>query len=158
MTPLFPIGVLIVAWFLSAIPLPFEYQIYWPLWLALSAFWFALYAPRFMGVVIAWFLGLSLDLLLGAPLASYAFGLALSVYLAGLFRLRLRHLTWSQQILMAAAFCWITLQGAVWVRWLSGGQGNPLLSTVTACVSGLVWPLVSLSLNRIARRFSVESV
>jgi len=35
MTPLFPIGVLVVVWFLSAIPLPFEYQIYWQLWLAL---------------------------------------------------------------------------------------------------------------------------
>lgn len=156
MTPLFPLGVLVVTWFLAAVPLPFDYQIYWPQWVPLAALWFALYAPRFMGVVLAWVVGLSLDLLLGAPLASFGFGLALAVYLAGLFRMRLRHMTLPQQILIAILFCWVTLQAAVWVRWLGGGSGNPLLSTITAVVSGLCWPLVSLCLSYMARRVSPE--
>ena len=154
MSPLFPAGVLIASWFLAAVALPSHLQIYWPHWFALGALWFVLHAPNYLGVLIAWFVGLSVDLLTGAPLASNAFGLALAVHLAGLFRRRIQHLSWSQQMISAIVFCWIALQGAVWMRWLAGSEVNPAMSILTALVSGLLWPIYSICLRKLLSRFA----
>lgn len=152
MTLLFPVGVLVASWFLAAVALPPHLQFYWPHWIALGALWFVLHAPNYAGVMIAWCVGLSLDLLTGAPLASNAFGLALAVHLAGLFRRRIQHLSWSQQIVVAVVFCWIALQGAVWMRWLVGQEVNPLMSIPISLVSGAIWPLYSSALKRLLAR------
>lgn len=151
MTPLFPLGVLLATLFLSAVSLPQEWLVYWPHWMALACFWLVLYAPTWINVVTAWLLGVVLDLLVGTPLASHGFGLALAVYLLSLFHRRVRHLTVIQQVVVVIGFCWVAIQAAVWVRWLTGGTVNPLYSVLTSIVTGLVWPLYLQAMRRLGR-------
>lgn len=154
MTPLFPIGVLLVTLLLSAVSLPQEWLIYWPHWMGLACFWFVLYAPTWMNVVTAWVLGVVLDLLVGTPLASHGFGLAVAVYILSLVHRRVRHLTLLQQMLMVACFCWVAIQASVWVRWLTGGTVNPLYSVLTSLVTGCLWPAYLQVMRRLSQRFA----
>lgn len=158
MGPVFPILTLGLALFISAIPLPMGHQHWMPAWLSLVAFWLVLHQPRYMTVLTAWAVGLVFDLILGAPLSSSAFGLAVAVYLAGLFRLRLRHLAIAQQLVACGAFVLVALQISLFVRVVAGYQVNPILILITVLVSVACWPMLALGLSGIARRINKEAI
>ena len=158
MGPIFPIVTLGFALFFSAIPLPLGHQHWMPAWLSLVAFWLVLHQPRYMTVLIAWAVGLVFDLILGAPLSSSAFGLAVAVYLAGLFRLRLRHLAIAQQLVACGAFVLVALQIALLIRVMVGLQAHPMPILITVLTSVSCWPVLALGLSSIARRINGEAL
>ena len=158
MGPIFPIVTLGLALFLSAIQLPMGHQHWMPAWLALVAFWMVLHQPRHMTVWVAWAVGLVFDLILGAPMSSSAFGLAVAVYLAGLFRLRLRHLAIAQQLVACGAFVLVALQVGLLIRLMVGLQANPVPILITVLTSVACWPVLALGLSGIARRINGEAL
>ena len=117
-----------------------------------------LHQPRYMTVLIAWGVGLVFDLILGAPLSSSAFGLAVAVYLAGLFRLRLRHLAIAQQLVACGAFVLVALQIALLIRVMVGLQAHPMPILITVLTSVACWPVLALGLSSIARRINGEAL
>ena len=82
----------------------------------------------------------------------------MAVYLAGLFRLRLRHLAIAQQLVACGAFVLVALQIGLLIRVMVGLQANPVPILLTVLMSVACWPVLALGLSGIARRLTGEAL
>ena len=143
---------LLLGWFLTAIPVPFEFSHFWPLWVPSIMVAWVLIKPLEWSVMLAWLVGLSLDLMGGTPLSAQAFGLAMAVYVASLFRLRIQNLALPVQAVVVTALLCVYQMVQIWVRLLFGQ--NVEWMQVFAFVPGtlLVWPLLIWLVARLQHR------
>lgn len=143
---------LLLGWFLTALPIPFEYSHFWPLWVPSIMLAWVIVKPFEWTVVLAWFVGLSLDLIAGTPLVAQAFGLSVAAYAALLFRLRLKNLAPLMQGLLVGLLL-VVYQGVqIWVRLLYDLQID--WTHVLAFLPGtwVVWPMLVWLVARLEQR------
>jgi rod shape-determining protein MreD len=75
----------VVAFMLTAMPLP-DWAIAWrPAWVALVLAYWCLALPQSIGVLSAWIIGLLLDVMHGSLLGQHAFGLAVVAYVVVIY-------------------------------------------------------------------------
>lgn len=144
---------LTVGWILAVLPVSGDALLWMPPFLVMFHIWFALNQPQLTGIFSAWLVGLSLDLLHGAPLGSQAFALAMVVYGFGLMRLRIRNLHWAAQSLFVGFGVGVFVQVSLWIRLVLGAELNPLIALGSSIAAMLVWPLVSGLLEKCCARF-----
>jgi rod shape-determining protein MreD len=147
---------LLLAFILAVIALPDWMDQWRPAWVLLVVFVWFLVVPNNVGVVVAFFIGLALDLLLGDPLGVNALCLCLVIMICHLQHSRLRSYTEVQRALFVAALvviyqaCYVLLQSIV---------GNDMSFTVVfapALTSCIGWFLFSAPVSRLQRRFGVS--
>jgi rod shape-determining protein MreD len=114
--------------------------------LPLSGTW-CIQAPRYVGVGVAWTMGLLMDVGDATLFGQHALAYAVLAYAAEYFRRRvLRFPLWQQAVQVAAllAFC----AGLVFFVRVFGGAPMPRLTFfVPALVGALLWPLMSVLLQ-----------
>jgi rod shape-determining protein MreD len=142
----------LIALIFAILPLPDAIEAGKPHLLLLFVIYWALSAPRFAGLMFAWFCGLAIDLLQGPLLGQHAAAFLLVAFLTHKFQLRMRifpiyHQTLTVFMLLALyEFLLFWIDGIIgqavttWVRWV------PVLT------STLLWPMLVAMLDTWNRR------
>lgn len=145
----------LVALMLTALPMPAWAALWRPAWVALVLIYWCMAAPSHTGVVMAWVLGLLLDVLTGTLLGQHALALAVVAFVAHRFHRQVRVLPiWQQSV---SVFGLVFLYQAL-ILWITGIQGLPVIASAywsAPLVSMLLWPWVFIVLRDLRRRYQV---
>lgn len=145
----------LVAFMLTAVPLPEWADPFRPPWVTLVLIYWCLAVPERVGVGIGWVLGLLVDVLTGTLLGQHALGLTLVAFITLRFHKRVRVLPlWHQGV---SVFLLVVLDRSIPV-WVQGIQGLPTEDGMVffpALVSALLWPWVFVILRDVRRKYQV---
>lgn len=143
---------LVVALFLTILPLPAAGEDLRPQWVAMTLIFWALALPERVGVFWAFGIGLVLDVATGTLLGHHALGLSVVAYVAVELHARVRIFPLWQQ----ALFVWVLLiLERLLALWVLGATGQPMPSLSywgSTFVGLLLWPWLYVVLRDLARR------
>lgn len=146
---------LVIAMWLSVMPLPDWARWARPEWVAMVMIYWVIALPHRVGIGVAFFTGLVLDMVEGSPLGENAFALAVVAYLGLILYQRMRmYAPWQQA---GIVFVLIGLNQLLchWVQTLMTKVMPTMLFLLPALVSALLWPTVMRLLRAIRRQFAV---
>ena len=129
---------------LSIYPLPTLGQWLRPEFAVLAVIYWLMLAPFQSGMTLAWFIGLSLDLLEGSVLGQHALALTIIAYICALSHQQLRMFSLGAQTLAVFLLVFIYQLMNYWVNSLTGGSFDNILFLLPALMSALFWPLLKL--------------
>ena len=139
---------LFVAFLANLLPVSGLGQVLRPDFLALALLYWCLHEPRYVGVGTAWMIGLLMDVGDATQFGQHALAYAVLAFAADFFRRRvLRFSLWQQaaQVAILLMLC----AGIVLVIRAFGGAPLPRWTyVVPSLVGALLWPLVSVLLQR----------
>lgn len=142
-------GTLIVALTLTILPMPVWAEELRPQWVTLVLIYWCLVLPRRIGVFAGFFVGITQDVVSGALLGQHALALSVVAYLAGELHRRIRaYPSWQQSV----AVWLLLLVERLLSLWVLGATGQPtptLTFWLPTMVGFLLWPLLSLVLDRL---------
>ena len=145
--PLFIAATLVGALLLNLLPLDGTALMLRPDFLALVLLFWCIQAPRYVGVGIAWMMGLLMDVGDATLLGQHALAYAFLAYAAEYFRRRvLRFPLWQQaaQVSVLLALCSALV---LLVRVVGGAPLPGWLFFVPALTGAILWPVVSMLLQ-----------
>jgi rod shape-determining protein MreD len=148
-------GSLVVAMALRILPLPHEWLILNPDWIALFLIYWLLAIPERVGVGTAWLTGLFTDVLTGRMLGQHAVAYSVIAYLSLRWYRRLRLYTLPQQCLWVLMFLLI---GQVLVLWTQHVKDTDTLTWaywMPPLSGALAWPLVRTILRWMRRHYRI---
>jgi len=145
--PAFVAATLMLALLLNVLPLTGTALMLRPDFLALVLLYWCIQAPRYVGVGIAWFMGLLMDVGDATIFGQHALAYAFLAYAAEYFRRRvLRFPLWQQAL--QVAFLLLLCAALVLLVRVVGGAPLPSWTYVVSSLTGaLIWPLASLLLQ-----------
>ena len=133
---------------LNLVPLSEPLLTYRPDFLALVMLYWCIQEPRFAGVGVAWFVGLLMDVGDATLFGQHALAYAVLAYGAEHFRRRvLRFPLWQQAVQVAALLVLCALI-VLLVRFVGGAALPKWTYLAPPLVGALLWPLVSVLLQR----------
>ncbi len=130
-------------------PLPDWALLLRPEFAALLVLYAVLVAPFRMGMLFAWVLGLSIDVLESAVLGQHALALTVLAYLCFLLHTRIRLFSLLEQVISVFVLVGIYQLIGNWVQGIAGVRLYNLGFLLPALTSALLWPLALLVLERI---------
>ena len=150
----------LVAMILAVIPMPeiFPVEIGYlrPEWVVLVLVYWVIALPQRVGIVIAWILGLLLDVLLGSLLGQHAISFVVVAYIAVNLYQRLRMFSIWQQSLVVFAIVGVNQLINFWIESIAGLTEWNMWYLLASVMSALLWPWVYLMLRYLRRRFNVS--
>ncbi len=146
---------LLIALWLSIMPLPEWARWARPEWVALVLIYWVLALPHRVGVGVAFVTGLVLDLIEGAPPGQNAFALVVIAYLGLILYQRMRMYALWQQAGIVFVLIGLNQLLCHWVQTLTTKVMPTMLFLLPALMSALIWPTVMLTLRKIRRSFAV---
>ena len=149
--PLFALTV-VLALVLSISWFPVGWFEFRPEWLGLIVFYWTFRAPAQFGIVMAWCLGLLLDILEPTPLGVNAMAMALIAFLVLTVHHRLRMYPLPQQCLMVFLLVGINQMLVHFVKQLFGADTPGFSYLWPALTSAVAWPFVSGLLDSLNRK------
>ncbi|QFS87840.1 MULTISPECIES: rod shape-determining protein MreD [unclassified Marinobacter] len=149
--PLFFVTV-VLALVLSISLFPVGWFEFRPEWLGLVVFYWTFRAPAQFGILMAWCLGLLLDVLEATPLGTNALGMALIAFLVLTIHQRLRMYPLPQQCLMVFLLLGINQMLVHFIKQLLGADMAGFSYLWPALTSAVAWPFVSGLLDRLNRK------
>ena len=135
--------------------MPLSYGWRWlrPEFIVLLVIYWSMFAPQFFGLLSAWVVGSLMDLLYLSPLGFHALGLLLISYFSYMIYRRIQnYVLWHQSV-------WIFILVGVFQlfsNWLGGffdRSADTPLFLIAALLSGLIWPMVVVLLERLQVSF-----
>lgn len=145
----------IVAFMLAIMPLPDWVVKFRPEWVTLVLIYWVLAYPFRVGVTVAWFAGLLLDVSYGTLMGQNAIGMVLIIYVIHLQHLRLRVASLLQQAIVIFILFIIKQLLTLWVDGMLGRAPQDTWSYfMPAITSTLLWPWTYLILRDIHRKFT----
>lgn len=148
---------IIASFMLSMMPLPDWAEAFRPDWVTLVLIYWTMALPASIGVTIAWFVGLMLDVSHGALLGQHALGLVLVIYVVHSQHQRLRVASLLQQALVIFVLLLIKQAIVLWVSGIMGHPPNNWLYFMQSLSSAIFWPWIYIILRDFRRRFSYKS-
>lgn len=146
---------IIAALLLTQLPLPAVVAPYQPEWVILVLIYWAMALPERVGVGVAWFVGLLLDVLRDTLLGQYALAFALTVYITLRLYQRIRNFPLRQQVISIFILMLIHTGLVVWIKALAGANVHFSMAFIPAVASSLFWPLIYFVLRSIRRTYHV---
>ena len=147
---------MIVAFMLAIMPLPawaFEFR---PDWVTLVLIYWAMTIPSRVGVTMAWFAGLLLDVSYGTLMGQHAVGLVLVIYVIHLQHQRLRVASLLQQAIVIFFLLLIKQLLVLWVDGMLGHAPGSWLYFMPTISGTLLWPWTYLILKDLHKKFGVR--
>ncbi len=132
---------LLVAFVLTILPIPEKWSLWRPEWLALTLMHWGLLAPKKSSLLLAWFLGLLLDVIQGTVLGQHAFGLMLVLFITLRMRPRILKDSLFQQLFLLFISLGSYLLINLWILGITGNTPPGWSYWLTVISSLLVWPL-----------------
>jgi len=131
----------LVAFILTLIPLPEEWSLWRPEWLALTLVHWGLVSPKKSSLVLAWFIGLFLDVITDSVLGQHAFGLLLVLFITLRMRPRILKDSLFQQLFLLFLSLGSYLLINLWIMGITGNTPSGWGYWLTVITSLMVWPL-----------------
>ena len=147
---------IIAALLLSQLPLPTSIAPFQPEWVILVLIYWAMALPERVGIGIAWFVGLLVDVLRDTLLGQYALAFALTVFIVLRLYQRIRNFPIRQQILSIFILMIIHSARVVWIKALAGTPVSLSMVITPAVLSALFWPLIYFILRSVRRTYHVS--
>lgn len=147
---------IIGAFMLAIMPLPDWAIEFRPDWVTLVLIYWAMALPTNVGVTVAWFAGLLLDVSYGTLMGQQAAGMVLVIYVIHMQHQRLRVASLLQQAIVIFFLLLLKQLLALWVDGMVGRAPDSWLYFMPTITSTLIWPWVYLILRDLRRKFSVE--
>ena len=145
--PWFIVLTLVLALFANLLPLSGMALALRPDFLALVLLYWCIQEPRFVGVGVAWWVGLVMDVGDGTVFGQHALAYAFLAYAAEYFRRRvLRFPPW-QQAAQVAVLLLLCSALVLLIRFVGGATMPRWSYAVPPLVGALLWPLVSAVLQ-----------
>ncbi len=144
------------AFMLAIMPLPDWAVEYRPDWVTLVLIYWAMASPSKIGVTMAWFAGLLLDVSYGTLMGQHAVGLVLVIYIIHLQHQRLRVASLLQQAIVIFFLLLLKQLLTLWVDGMLGRAPDSWLYFMPTVTSTLLWPWTYLILRDLRRKFSIE--
>jgi len=145
----------IIAFMLTAMPLP-AWAVNWrPAWVAIVLIYWCLALPHRVGIGIAWVSGLFLDVQQGTVFGQHAVALTIIAYIIISQHQRVRVFPLTQQALLVCILLLFSLLLSLWVRSLMGFTPQHWTYWAPAFTSMLIWPWLFIILRDIRRKFHV---
>lgn len=138
---------LLLAFMVSAMPLPTVLQWIWPEWAPLVCIYWVMALPHRFNLGLAFLVGLLLDLLQNNFLGTNALAMVVTVFIAVLFYRRMRMYRLWQQSLPILVLIAINQLISYWGQSLGGNTTNILLVMIPAVTSAVIWPWVHVMLR-----------
>ena len=135
---------IVIILLLSIYPLPLWGQWLRPEFAVLAVIYWIMLAPFQLGMTLAWFFGLALDILEGGGLGQNALALTIIAYICALSHQQLKMFSLGAQSLAVLVLVLIYQLTAYWVNSLTGGSFESMMFLLPAVISALLWPLVKL--------------
>jgi rod shape-determining protein MreD len=146
----------ISAFMLAIMPLPDWAVELRPDWVTLVLIYWAMASPTKIGVTIAWFAGLLLDVSYGTLMGQHAVGMVLVIYVIHMQHQRLRVASLLQQAIVIFFLLLIKQLLSLWVDGMLGRAPDSWLYFMPTITSTLLWPWTYLILRDLRRKFGVE--
>ena len=145
--PAFVAATLVLALLLNLLPLTGTVLMLRPDFLALVLLYWCIQAPRYVGVGIAWFMGLLMDVGDATIFGQHALAYAFLAYAAEYFRRRVLRFPLWQQALQVACLLLLCAALVLLVRVVGGAPLPPWTYVVSSLTGALLWPLASVLLQ-----------
>lgn len=127
-----------------------------PEWVVLTLIYWVIALPQRIGILMAWVLGILVDVLLGSLLGQHALAFIIVAYIASSIYQRLRMFTVWQQSMIVFAIVGLNQLINFWVQSLAGIAEWSMWYLFPSVVSAFLWPWVFLILRYARRRFNVQ--
>jgi rod shape-determining protein MreD len=147
---------IIVAFMLAIIPLPDWAVEFRPDWVTLVLIYWAMAVPSRVGVNVAWFAGLLLDVSYGTLMGQHAIGLVLVIYVIHLQHQRLRVASLLQQAIVIFFLLLLKQLLTLWVDGMLGRAPSSWLYFMPTITSTFLWPWTYLILRDLQRKFDIH--
>lgn len=157
MNKTFKIGLatIVAAFMLSIMPLPDWAIEFRPEWVTLVLIYWAMTIPTKVGVTVAWFSGLLLDVSYGTLMGQHAIGMVLVIYVIHIQHQRLLMASLLQQAIVIFVLLFIKQLLTLWVDGMLGRAPDIWLYFMPTVTSTLLWPWTYLILKDLHRKFTV---
>ncbi len=146
---------IIGAFMLAIMPLPDWAVEFRPDWVTLVLIYWAMAVPTRIGVTVAWFTGLLLDVSYGTLMGQHAVGMVLVIYVIHIQHQRLRVASLLQQAIVIFVLLLIKQLLALWVDGMLGRAPHSWLYFMPTITSTLLWPWTYLILRDLRRKFGI---
>lgn len=147
---------IIGAFMLAIMPLPDWAVEFRPDWVTLVLIYWAMAVPSRIGVTIAWFAGMFLDVSYGTLMGQHAVGMVLVIYVIHIQHQRLRVASLMQQAIVIFFLLLIKQLLTLWVDGMLGRAPDSWFYFMPTLTSTLLWPWTYLILRDLRRKFGVE--
>ena len=141
---------------LAIMPLPDWAVQFRPDWVTLVLIYWAMALPTKIGVTMAWFTGLLLDVSYGTLMGQHAVGMVLVIYVIHLQHQRLRVASLLQQAIVIFFLLLLKQLLSLWVDGMLGRAPDSWLYFMPTISSTLLWPWTYLILRDLRRKFTVD--
>ena len=146
--PWFIVLTLVLALVANLVPLEGVALALRPDFLALVLLFWCIHEPRFVGVGVAWVMGLAMDVGDATLLGQHALAYAVLAYAAEYFRRRVLRFPLWQQAAQVALLLVLTALLVLLVRYVGGASLPRWTYAAPPLVGALLWPLMSVLLQR----------
>lgn len=146
----------IAALMLEGLVFPSDLIWYKPEWTLLVILYWVIALPFKVGVGIAWFLGLLVDLLQGVVIGQHSLTYVIvTAACASLYKRLRMYRRWQQSIFI---FLLISINQLVgfWIDHYTGDADPTLMIFMPAVVSAILWPWLFVLLRSIRRLYSIQ--
>ena len=147
---------IIAAFMLAIMPLPDWAVKFRADWVTLVMIYWAMALPSKVGVTMAWFAGLLLDVSYGTLMGQHAIGMVLVIYVIHMQHQRLRVASLLQQSIVIFFLLLIKQVLNLWVDGIVGRAPDISLYFMPTITSTLLWPWTYIILRDLRRKFTVE--
>ncbi|MCC6868837.1 MAG: rod shape-determining protein MreD [Burkholderiales bacterium] len=120
----------------------------WPDFLMLVILYWCIQEPRYVGVGVAWLLGVVMDVADATVFGQHALAYAVLAYAAEYFRRRMLRFPLWQQAPQVAALLLLCSALVLLVRFVGGAPFPGWTYFVSPLVGALLWPVLSVLLQR----------
>jgi rod shape-determining protein MreD len=149
----------VVAMVLAIVPLPdsvpVELGYLRPQWVVLVLIYWVIALPRRVGILVAWSVGLIVDVLLGSLLGQHGIAFIVVAYIASSLYQRLRMFSLWQQSMIVFAIIGLNQLINFWIESIVGIGDWNLWYLLASVISALLWPSVFFLLRYLRRQFKV---
>jgi rod shape-determining protein MreD len=146
---------LVLAMGLRILPLPQNWFVYNPDWIALVLIYWTMAIPDRVGVGTAWLTGLFADVLTERMLGQHAVAYSVIAYFSLRLYRRLRLYPLLQQSLWILLFLLIGQLLILWTQNIKNTNAITWTYWLPSLTGGLMWPVVLVTLRRIRRRYNI---
>ena len=137
------------------VSIPLELGYLRPEWVTLVIIYWVIALPNRVGIVVAWTVGLLMDVLLGSLLGQHAIAYMIVAYVSYTLYQRLRMFAIWQQSLVIFAIVGLNQLVKFWIESIAGIVDWTMWYFLPSVISALVWPWVFLLLRFMRRSFNV---
>jgi rod shape-determining protein MreD len=149
----------VVAMVLAIIPMPdsvpVELGYLRPQWVVLVLIYWVIALPSRVGILVAWSVGLIVDVLLGSLLGQHGIAFIVVAYIASSLYQRLRMFSLWQQSMIVFAIVGLNQLINFWIESIVGIGDWNMWYMLASVVSALLWPSVFFLLRYLRRQFNV---